>query len=318
MAASKQYGHISADGDARQHNGDYHNTATTNNYYNSENARQNLALLHTAQDGNLDRVKYLVEQRGMDVEFEDEDGLTALHCAVYTNSVTCVEYLLGKGAYIHHRSDVYGSPLTLAAFQAHFSLFRDSFTAINLKAKPSAFSGGLLGTLLHALFAGQIVRDYSARADRMDEDLIQAMIDYGTPMDAVLDVDLDFASLLAQDLSLCRRYSSKSGSRRMVTGTPLNLAVRIRDDGAVPALLRNLADVNSTETYVWPTGRVQNVTPLMRSCQYSKDFFRQRNFLNLLRHEDIDLGLHDSDGCNALMWAASNGADLHLELILKR
>lgn len=315
MAAPRQYQQISADGSARQQVGDSYNT-TTNNFYTPGNARQSLSILHAAQDGNLDRLKYLVEQRGVDVETEDEHGLTALHCAAWAYSEDCIEYLLQKGAYIHHRSGVYGSPVTLAAFMASRYFPEWPLGKYNIKAKESALSGGLLGTPLHALFAGDAVRP--ARAPLAGPiPVVQALVDSGAPVDAVREVDLEFAALLAQDISLCRQYLSSPRNKRVVTGTPLNIAVRTCIAQAVEVLLGLGANVNAGEKYVWPTGIVEGVTPLMRAFQYNDDW-RVVHYEQLMRDPKLRLLEQDSDGCDALMWAASNGCVGGLSEILNR
>lgn len=44
---------------------------------------------------------YLSKGRGADVDFEDDEGLTALHCVAWSGRVDCVELLIKNGAYVN-------------------------------------------------------------------------------------------------------------------------------------------------------------------------------------------------------------------------
>ena len=73
---------------------------------------------HAARNGNLNRVKTLLNQ-GVPVNSRNARGWTPLHEAAYSGRVNVVQELLRRGAHVNPRS-LYGyTPLHLAALWRH-------------------------------------------------------------------------------------------------------------------------------------------------------------------------------------------------------
>jgi ankyrin repeat protein len=76
-------------------------------------------------DNRLDYVKYLIEQRGANVEERNQGGWAPLHVAAWYGHLDCLIYLVQKGADVNAPIDLYSSPelsrtaLTLAASKGH-------------------------------------------------------------------------------------------------------------------------------------------------------------------------------------------------------
>lgn len=102
-----------------------------------------------------------------------------------------------------------------------------------------------------------------------------------------------------------------------VMGTPLHIAVRGTHPGLVRSPLQNGAKVDALETYESGTGKIRSVTPLMRACRY-RDEERAKMCEDLLRYDHSTLWWKDSDGCNALMYAASSGAAKVVQTICEK
>lgn len=302
--AARQYDHISADGNARQQNGDTYNT-TTNHYHAPQTEKQSLGLLHAALDGNLGRIKFLVEQRGVDFETEDDDGLTALHCAAWSGFQECVEYLMQKGAYVHHRSDVYGSPLTLAALRGQLDLFDGPFKLDNIKAGASAFTGGRLGSPLHAL----LMRKMPSLAQAMDQ-ILQLLLEAGAPINSKEKIYWDLAKRVGRTLLPRRGSTPMQMGKFILTTTPLHLAVQAWPH-LIDVLLRYGADVNAQQSFNRPPDHIDGATPLMLACGVEA-------FSRLLERPEIDSHHQDSRGCNASMWAAATNSYDILERMLEQ
>ncbi|VVC24890.1 FERM/acyl-CoA-binding protein, 3-helical bundle,Acyl-CoA-binding protein, ACBP,Ankyrin repeat- [Cinara cedri] len=66
------------------------------------NDAMGMAPIHWASDrGDLDILKFLIEDRSADINFQDDTGQTALHYAVSCSHEAICEYLIGKGARIN-------------------------------------------------------------------------------------------------------------------------------------------------------------------------------------------------------------------------
>jgi len=70
-----------------------------------ERASNDITILHrAAQHGLLKEVKYLIEERNLDLEVTTTNNLTPLHFAVINSHIEVVEYLLDKRANIESRT----------------------------------------------------------------------------------------------------------------------------------------------------------------------------------------------------------------------
>jgi ankyrin repeat protein len=76
-------------------------------------------LIQAAEQGNIDIMKYLVENKA-DIEAIDVDGGTAFDCAAYEGTIESLKYLMSVGANINHQGPVWGNtPLILASMNGH-------------------------------------------------------------------------------------------------------------------------------------------------------------------------------------------------------
>ena len=123
-----QQGHtvhsVTASDAARQLIGNVYETTTNNNYYPPQQRKSDEAdsrqerherLFEAVREGQRLRIAYIIEKLGADVDYEDSDGLTALHHAAATGYDDCVEQLIASGAYVNAKSRIYGTPLCIAA-----------------------------------------------------------------------------------------------------------------------------------------------------------------------------------------------------------
>ena len=68
-----------------------------------------------AQNGDLARLHAALAE-GVDVDFRDADGETALHCAAYFGHTACLKALLAAGASVDHVESEGGIPLHCASY----------------------------------------------------------------------------------------------------------------------------------------------------------------------------------------------------------
>lgn len=68
---------------------------------NGADCKDNDLLKLAIVNGHLDTVKYFIEEKGVDLNFTDEHGMTPLFCAVVYEKKEIVEYLLKKGANVN-------------------------------------------------------------------------------------------------------------------------------------------------------------------------------------------------------------------------
>ena len=120
------FGAISASGQARQHNGNvYQNTTyqyTVRRRISDESIRDTKKLKHdrflkAVAEGQAPRVRYFLHSIGVDVDYSDDQGFSAIHHAVLTGLTDVVEMLIEAGADVNAESLDYGTPLHLAALK---------------------------------------------------------------------------------------------------------------------------------------------------------------------------------------------------------
>lgn len=309
MPEGHRFENISANESARQHVGDSW-YATTNIHYAPEPGRQNKRLLEAAQDGQLDRLSQLVEKHSVAADYEDDDGLTALHCAAWGGHLYCIEYLIQNDAYVNARSDKYGTPLCLAAVRRHSNAV--AYLLEQHGADANAF-GGLLGSALHAA-----CYDVSFPTALKHEDAnatVENLLRLGADPNCTREIDFEFAKQLGLGRFPCKSYAPRYPPIRGTVGSALHLAVRCHAPSLAVILLNNKADPNTQEQYRRRlTGSVEGVTPLMRACRDDRNCDLVQNLLR----NGASLELQDSDGFSALMWAACRDAYRCLSELLSR
>ena len=78
-----------------------------------------------ASRGDVETIRYLHEEFGLDLNLKDAIGFTPLHDAVINGKIAVVRYLIENGAAINPKSGTNSTPLHFAA-KVHFSYFRNS------------------------------------------------------------------------------------------------------------------------------------------------------------------------------------------------
>ena len=206
-------GAFSAADHARQHVG---NNYSTSNYHYTVRKRKSDDTLHdnqrdqafldSAADGQLQRLKHLY-RLGVDIDYVDKDGLTALHHAALSGFQDVVEYLWDIGCNVNAHSVNHGTPLCLAALKGReriVKLLVDDRRRAKIQLK-----GAMNGSPLHcAAHSGhvptiQALSDNGARLDARAMVCISDWADHGDevqrlyiPMFTIDQVVADFSPLL--------------------------------------------------------------------------------------------------------------------------
>lgn len=108
-------------------------------------------LLKAAAEGQTIRVKYLLEV-GVDLDYKDKEGLTALHHAVLHGFEDTTEVLIDDGSDVNCSSNVHGTPLCLAALKARNNVIR---LLLKARASLSARESHLGSALHYACISGE-------------------------------------------------------------------------------------------------------------------------------------------------------------------
>ncbi len=81
-------------------------------------------LLKAADDGDLPKVKSLVESNIIDIEYKDTNGRNALYWASRNGHLNLVKYLLDKGLKTNEADKGGRSPLWIAACNGHVGVIK--------------------------------------------------------------------------------------------------------------------------------------------------------------------------------------------------
>ena len=310
MAEGQRFDNVSASDSVRQHVGNaYYNS---HNYYqpplSSDNTaqlkRQYKRLLEFAQDGQLALLKQHVENHNLSVDYEDDDRLTALHCAAWSGSIECIDFFINSGVYVNAKSDNYGTPLCLATLRHHTEAVQHLLQACGADADAS---GGLLGSPLHAacLRAWEYLAGPSLQGAWYTQgsgDMVRSLLGHGADPHGVRHVDFDFAQRLLSRSFPCEGYKS---SRSDSSISAIGLAVQNSSWRCIQPLLDVDQDAvirDFQQSFLRAYGRI----PMMRACQDDNNLYIVRHFLEAGNGQ-----WQDSDGDDtALMWAACSNADL--------
>jgi ankyrin repeat protein len=80
----------------------------------------NLQLVDAAAYGNLKKVKFLIEEDGVDINSRDDLGDTALHQSAKGGNIRIIKYLVEKKADLNIKNNDGKSPLHYAVSEANF------------------------------------------------------------------------------------------------------------------------------------------------------------------------------------------------------
>lgn len=248
MATSvRTYDNPSTSGNAKAHFGDsytgdhrsyshglYNNQGSININYAADadvsGAERNRRLLEAAAEKQTPRVEALLKLKA-DVEFRDEQGLTALHHAVLSGHGDVVRLILRHGADINSRTAKMGPPLCLAALKGDLctvQILLDAWATVDLFDGP-------LGTALHcACYNGNLA-------------VARALVERGALLDRQCPLDFEqlkrfscssqSGSLASFGTAQASTVSGEAGSKITETWSPLLLAVRRRSSGVLRLLL---------------------------------------------------------------------------------
>lgn len=93
----------------------------------------------------MPRIQYLIEIRKADIDYIDNNGLTAVHWAALSGHEDVLEGLIKRGAGIDGLSPKYGTPLCLAALKGHMKIIQ---VLLRYQAQPIT-SENKLGSAIH-------------------------------------------------------------------------------------------------------------------------------------------------------------------------
>ncbi len=128
------------------------------------------ALVEAVRDANLDRVRSLLRQPGIDVDAAEADGTTALHWAAHLDDTGAAGLLLGAGATANAPNTFGVTPLRLAAMNGRVPMLELLLAA---GADPNAAIGEGETALMTAARAGSV-------------DAMRLLLDHGADVDAAL------------------------------------------------------------------------------------------------------------------------------------
>jgi len=80
-------------------------------------------LINAGGNGNMDIIRFLVEDKGFDVNFVDNNGFTPFHAGAGSGSVELLKYFIAEGANIHTTTTIGAIPMVSA-------IYSDSLAAV--------------------------------------------------------------------------------------------------------------------------------------------------------------------------------------------
>lgn len=240
---STSYSGINASDNTRLHVGAHHDNSTTNTTYNTTNyspsrppqrprglfsswsasrerRKRSKAFLRAIEEKQQHRSEMLFRQ-GVDVDFVDERGFTALHLAAMVGYK--VDFLLEQGYDVNATSEINGTPLCLAAFFGNLAEVRQILTA-NAKLN---LCGSRMPPALHAA------------CSRGHVEVASALMEAGTAVDAIGVWTPGYHW----------PFKDMDAPSHICESTPLLFAVKAKSADAARVLLARGANPNATVMY---------------------------------------------------------------------
>lgn len=289
------------------------NIKTVNNDYtilesqrlddNPREHRFNIDLLIVAREGQIDRIRYFIKD-GVDINYSDDQGLTALHFAAAGGFKDTVKLLIEAGVDVNAESEDLGSPLCVASLCGNL----DDVQALLDSRANIHIAGATVGTPLHcASYAGslEIVRL-----------LVQHEADPFVNGPVQLEL-LKYGSLLHSPFAPMVSRMCKGNLQRVIDCKPVYLSVMRGYDNLVEYFLENECSVD--ETYrVCFTENPENAEAifdgslegskytecslLMAACAQGES-----DIVSRLLNSYVSLHAKDTNGRSALYYAAMEG-----------
>ena len=258
---------------------------------------RNRRLLEAAAEQQTPRVIALLKLKA-DVEFRDEQGLTALHHAVLSGHGDVVHVLLRHGADINARTTKMGSPLSLAALKGDLCMIN---VLLEARAKVD-LPDGPFGTALHcACYNGNPA-------------VARVLVERGALIDSKCLLDLQQLQRFCcplQDASLgnsggadASTASGEVGSPLTETWSPLLLATWRGFSDILQLLLEAGCQVNN------PCGQ-EKVTALMVAAKCGNVTAGR-----MLMQNNANVNAHDREQRTALHHASEHGQEAFIKLLL--
>jgi ankyrin repeat protein len=251
-------------------------------------AERNRRLLEAAAEKQTPRVVALLKLKA-NVEFCDEQGLTALHHAVLSGHGDVVHVLLEQGADINARATKMGSPLCLAALNGDLRMVQ---ILLGARAKVE-LSDGPFGTALHcACYDGNLA-------------IARALVQKGALIDSKCPLDFEqLRRYCCPSRSGASTTSGETASTLTETWSPLFLVVWWGFSDVLQLLLAAGCQVNS------PCG-VDDLTSLMVAAKCGNVTAGR-----MLLQNSANVNAHDRWQRTVLHHASEGGQEAFVKLLL--
>ncbi|XP_026439867.1 26S proteasome non-ATPase regulatory subunit 10-like isoform X2 [Papaver somniferum] len=193
------------------------------------------AIHHVAAGGNVQVLKYLIEEIKLDIEVEDNSGETLLNWATIEGRLAAVEYLLQMGANPEVPNDLDCSPLHHAAMRGHTEII------------PLLLSKGINVDVTNEL--GSPLQYAAAHGYH---DVVKVLLDHGANPNSLFHDALTplHSSIHSQSLQ-CVVSLLKAGADPNLgpDGKPLTIAAEVGVIQIIKLLLEAGADPNATQMH---------------------------------------------------------------------
>ncbi|CAN2103767.1 ankyrin repeat domain-containing protein [Wolbachia pipientis] len=221
-------------------------------------------LHYAAQEGKLDVVKYLVEEKHADVNANDNDGFIPLHYAAAHGNLRLVKYMVEKGADFNAKCNRLRTPLHLAAMYGYIEVvkyLKERGAAFNLKGHygqsplHSATINGKLEVVKYLVKEGASIddKDQVGRTplDYATKKGYKNIVEFLKQKQSRLDLSSEFQNAINEgNLDVAESLVDEGADVNVANGsgqTILHFAAGSDDLELVKRLLDKGASVNSTD-----------------------------------------------------------------------